>query len=116
MTDSIRHIAERLLRAEFNPGDDTFKGVSKDIHNACLDAGWRPPNRTHLGRYVITFDPAHNEAHLLDVSTKPAAYCVKRFHDASIDGVTLDELQAAITHNEMYVAARLRAARLEETR
>lgn len=38
---SIYQIAWALLNDEFKPGGDDYKGVSKDIHNASLEAGWR---------------------------------------------------------------------------
>lgn len=37
----IYHIAWKLLNDEFDPGDDTYKGVAKDIHNAALQVGWQ---------------------------------------------------------------------------
>lgn len=36
----------RLLNDEFKPGDDTYKGVAKDIHNLYVDQGWTPPDIT----------------------------------------------------------------------
>lgn len=41
---SIFRIAWRLLNEQFEPGDDTYQGVAKDIHNAALEAGWLPPD------------------------------------------------------------------------
>lgn len=38
---SIYHISWTMLNDEFKPRDDTYKGVSKEIHNAARDAGWR---------------------------------------------------------------------------
>ncbi len=45
---NLYRAAWKLLNDEFEPGDDTYKGVAKDIHNAALELGWLPPDHDDI--------------------------------------------------------------------
>ena len=55
---SIYQIAWTMLNDEFQPGGDDYKGVSKEIHNAALEAGWRLLDAEQL---ALLFGPAPTE-------------------------------------------------------
>lgn len=53
-----------------------------------------------LGNYIITCNNASDETYLLDLNTRPVAYCVKEWRNQTWEPPTLDAVLAAVEDYE----------------